>query len=221
MNQDKQAMEENQLNAGTAGEFVTFTIAGQLFGVPVLAVQDVLRPQAITRIPMGHEIAVTPLQMLMAMNTIANKGVRMKPMIVKGIKDENGLSIFDYQPQVVGQVITPRTCTLMATALRKVVGPDGTAPKAGVEGFDVAGKTGTAQKVENGQYVRKYYSSFIGYFPASDPEISILVSLDDPTGGAFYGGSVAGPVFKAVAEKVAEYLGMEPQPPQPEVAKLS
>jgi len=176
---------------------------------------------SITRIPMGHEIAVTPLQMLMAMNTIANKGVRMKPMIVKSIKDENGISIFDYQPQVVGQVIAPRTCTLMTTALRKVVGPDGTAPKAGVEGFDVAGKTGTAQKVENGQYVRKYYSSFIGFFPASDPEISILVSLDDPEGGAFYGGSVAGPVFKAVAEKVAEYLGMEPHPPQPEVAKLS
>jgi len=176
---------------------------------------------SITRIPMGHEVAVTPLQMLMAMNTIANKGVRMKPMIVKSIKDVNGASIFDYQPQVVGQVIAPRTCMLMSTALRKVVGPDGTAPKAGVEGFDVAGKTGTAQKIENGQYVRKYYSSFIGYFPASDPEISILVSLDDPTGGAFYGGSVAGPVFKAVAEKVAEYLGMQPQPTQPEVSKLS
>jgi cell division protein FtsI (penicillin-binding protein 3) len=176
---------------------------------------------SITRIPMGHEVAVTPLQMLMAMNTIANNGVRMKPMIVKSIKDENGATIFDYQPQVVGQVIAARTCMLMSTALRKVVGPDGTAPKAGVDGFDVAGKTGTAQKVENGQYVRKYYSSFIGYFPASDPEISILVSLDDPTGGAFYGGSVAGPVFKAVAEKVAEYLGMEPQPPQPEVSKIS
>jgi len=101
------------------------------------------------------------------------------------------------------------------------VGPEGTAPKANVPGFDVAGKTGTAQKVENGQYVRKYYSSFVGYFPASDAQISILVSLDDPVGGAFYGGSVAGPVFRAVAEKVAEYLGMEPQTPPTEVAKVS
>jgi cell division protein FtsI (penicillin-binding protein 3) len=90
-----------------------------------------------------------------------------------------------------------------------------------VQGFDVAGKTGTAQKVENGQYVRKYYSSFIGYFPASNPEISILVSLDDPVGGAYYGGSVAGPVFRAVAEKVAEYLGMVPQTPPTEVTKVS
>jgi cell division protein FtsI/penicillin-binding protein 2 len=175
---------------------------------------------SITRIPMGHEIAVTPLQMLMALNTIANRGVRMKPQIVKSIVDQDGTSVFQLQPQPVGQVVTPRTCQMMTTALRKVVSPEGTAPKANVEGFDVAGKTGTAQKVENGQYVRKYYSSFIGYFPASDAEISILVSLDDPVGGAFYGGSVAGPVFRAVAEKVAEYLGMEPQTPPAEVAKI-
>jgi cell division protein FtsI/penicillin-binding protein 2 len=159
--------------------------------------------------------------MLMALNTIANNGVRMKPMIVKSVMDQDGTPVFQYQPQPVGQVITPRTCALMTTALRKVVSPEGTAPKAALEGFDVAGKTGTAQKVENGQYVRKYYSSFIGYFPASDPEISILVSLDDPVGGAYYGGSVAGPVFRAVAEKVAEYLGMEPQSPPKEMAKLS
>jgi cell division protein FtsI/penicillin-binding protein 2 len=179
---------------------------------------------SITRIPMGHEIAVTPLQMLMALNTIANGGMRMKPMIVKSVVDPDGTPVLQYEPQQVGQIISPRTCMLMTTALRKVVGPDGTAPKAGVPGFDVAGKTGTAQKVENGQYVRKYYSSFIGFFPASDPQISILVSLDDPAGGAFYGGSVAGPVFREVAEKVAEYLGIEPQTPQTplaEVAKLS
>ena len=176
---------------------------------------------SITRIPMGHEIAVTPLQMLMALNTIANNGVRMRPMIVKSVVDADGTPVFQYQPQPVGRVITPRASMLMATALRRVVSPEGTAPKAALEGFDVAGKTGTAQKVENGQYVRKYYSSFIGYFPASNPEISILVSLDDPVGGAYYGGSVAGPVFKAVAEKIAEYLGMEPQTPQPEVTKLS
>ena len=167
---------------------------------------------------------MTPLQMLMAMNTIANNGMRMKPMIVKSVTDPDGTPILQYEPQQVGQIITPRTCQLMAMALRKVVSAEGTAPKANVPGFDVAGKTGTAQKVENGQYVRKYYSSFIGYFPASNPEISILVSLDDPVGGAFYGGSVAGPVFREVAEKVAEYLGIEPQvPPAPpaEVAKLS
>jgi cell division protein FtsI/penicillin-binding protein 2 len=176
---------------------------------------------SITRIPMGHEIAVTPLQMLMAMNTIANNGVRMKPMIVKSIISEEGATVLQYQPRAVGPVITPRASELMAIALRKVVGSEGTAPKAAVEGFDVAGKTGTAQKIENGQYVRKYYSTFVGYFPASNPEISILVSLDDPVGNVYYGGSVAGPVFRAAAEKVAEYLGMEPQAPPTEVTKVS
>lgn len=176
---------------------------------------------SITRIPMGHEIAVTPLQMLMALNAIANGGTLMKPMIVKSVDDQDGKPVFQYQPQQVGQVITPRAALLMTTALRKVVTPEGTAPQAAVQNYDVAGKTGTAQKIENGQYVRKYYSSFIGYFPAADPKISILVSLDDPSDGAFYGGSVAGPVFRAVAEKVAQYLGIEPQTPQTQVAQLS
>jgi cell division protein FtsI/penicillin-binding protein 2 len=176
---------------------------------------------SITRIPMGHEIAVTPLQMLMAMNTIANKGVRMKPMIVKSVVGEDGATLLQYRPQAVERVITPQASELMATALRKVVGPEGTAPKAAVPGFDVAGKTGTAQKIENGQYVRKYYSTFVGYFPAADPEVSILVSLDDPEGDVYYGGSVAGPVFRAAAEKIAEYLGLEPQAAPTEVAKVS
>jgi cell division protein FtsI/penicillin-binding protein 2 len=176
---------------------------------------------SITRIPMGHEVAVTPLQMLMALNTIANGGTLMKPLIVKSVTDQDGKPVFQYEPQMVGQVITPRTAMLMTTALRRVVSAEGTAPKAAVQGYDVAGKTGTAQKIENGQYVRKYYSSFIGYFPAANPEVSILVSLDDPSAGAYYGGSVAGPVFRAVAEKVAQYLGLEPQTPQTQVAQLS
>lgn len=166
---------------------------------------------SITRIPMGHEIAATPLQMIMAMNAVANGGRLMKPLIVKSLLDPDGSPIIEYKPQQVTMCVSPRTSMLMTTALRKVVGPEGTAPKAAVANYDVAGKTGTAQKIENGQYVNRYYSSFIGYMPAADPEISILVSLDDPTGAAYYGGSVAGPVFRAVAEKVAQYLGIPPQ----------
>ncbi len=176
---------------------------------------------SITRIPMGHEIAATPIQMIMAMNAIANGGKLMKPQIVKSIVDENNAPVVTFSPQPVGQPITPRASLLMAQALRKVVGPEGTAPKAAVPGYDVAGKTGTAQKIENGQYVRKYYSSFIGYFPAADPEISILVSLDDPVGGAYYGGSVSGPVFKAVAEKVAQYLAIPPQFAEPDERRMA
>jgi cell division protein FtsI/penicillin-binding protein 2 len=178
---------------------------------------------SITRIPMGHEVAVTPIQMMMVLNAVANGGRLMKPLIVKSVVDQDGHTIAQYLPQQVAQCIFPRASILMTTALRKVVSPEGTAPKAAVPSYDVAGKTGTAQKVENGQYVRKYYSSFIGYLPASDPEISVLVSLDDPAGGAYYGGSVAGPVFSAVADKVAQYLGIPPQPTidRTKVASLS
>jgi len=166
---------------------------------------------SITRIPMGHEVAVTPMQMLMVLNAVANGGRLMKPLIVKSIVNTDEKTLLEFQPQQVNQCVTPRASMLMTTALRKVVTPDGTAPKAAVPGYDVAGKTGTAQKIENGQYVRKYYSSFVGYMPASDPEISILVSLDDPAGGAYYGGSVSGPVFRAVAEQVLQYLSIPPQ----------
>ena len=168
---------------------------------------------SITRIPMGHEIAVTPLQMMMAMNAIANGGKLMKPIIVKRVVNAEGRAVLENGPQQVAQCISPGTTALMTTALRRVATPDGTAPKAAVDGYDVAGKTGTAQKIEGGQYVRKYYSSFIGYLPAADPEISILVSLDDPSGAAYYGGTVSGPVFQRVASKVVEYLGLPPTKP--------
>lgn len=176
---------------------------------------------SITRIPMGHEIAATPIQMIMAMNAISNGGKLMKPLVVKRVVDANGRVILDNQPQQVGQPISPATTAMMTTALRRVPTPEGTAPKAGVDGYDVAGKTGTAQKIEGGQYVRKYYSSFIGYLPSSDPEISILVSLDDPASGAYYGGTVSGPVFRRVAEKVVEYLGIPPQKPLTDVKRLA
>lgn len=176
---------------------------------------------SISRIPMGHEIAATPIQMLMALNTIANGGRLMKPQIIKSVTDDNNQPLLSLQSQQYGQPITPRVSIMMAAALRKVPTPDGTAPKAAVKNYDVAGKTGTAQKVENGQYVRKYYSSFIGYLPASDPEISILVSLDDPVGGAYYGGSVAGPVFRGVAEKVTQYLAIPPQFAEPDDKKVA
>jgi cell division protein FtsI/penicillin-binding protein 2 len=176
---------------------------------------------SITRIPMGHEIAATPLQMIMAMNALGNGGRLMKPQIIKSVLDETGQPIISYRPQQIGQPITPRASILTTAALRKVPTPEGTAPRAAVKGYDVAGKTGTAQKIENGQYVRKYYSSFIGYLPAADPEISILVSLDDPSVGAYYGGTVAGPVFREVAAKVAQYLAIPPQFPEPDDKKVA
>jgi cell division protein FtsI (penicillin-binding protein 3) len=98
----------------------------------------------------------------------------------------------------------------MVKALKTVVSADGTAPKAELEHYTVAGKTGTAQKVEGGQYARgKYISSFIGFFPADKPELCISIVLDEPKQG-YYGGLTAAPIFKRVAESTANYLNIRP-----------
>jgi len=163
----------------------------------------------IAQIPMGQGIAVTPLQMVMAMNAIANHGTLMRPMLVSRIEDPNGKVIAQYQPQMVRQVASPQTIRDMVTALKTVPTADGTAVEAHLDHYTVAGKTGTAQKVEHGQYVQRFFSSFIGFFPADDPELCISVVMDDPRDG-HYGGKVAAPVFHAIAERAANYLNLKP-----------
>jgi len=100
----------------------------------------------------------------------------------------------------------------MITALKTVPTKDGTAPDAAMKNYVVAGKTGTAQKAENGAYASgKYISSFIGFFPAEDPELCISVVMDEPKEG-YYGGKVCGPVFRDIAERCASYLNIPPDP---------
>lgn len=164
----------------------------------------------IAQIPMGHGIAVTPLQMVMAMCAIANDGNLMRPMLVDRLEDENGNPVAQYPPQRVRQVISAAAARDMVEALKTVVTSDGTAAKAALEHYTVAGKTGTAQKVKNGAYVSdKFFSSFIGFFPADNPELCISVVMDEPKGG-HYGGQVAAPTFKQIAERAANYLNIRP-----------
>lgn len=166
---------------------------------------------SIARIPMGQGIEVTPLQMVMALCAIANKGLLMQPMIVDRLVDPDGKVVVKYNPQPVRQVASPATMCQMVTALKTVVSKEGTAPKARLEHYTVAGKTGTAEKVENGHYVSdKYFSSFIGFFPADNPELCIAVFIDEPPKGDHYGGAAAGPIFKAMAERAANYLNLKP-----------
>jgi cell division protein FtsI (penicillin-binding protein 3)/stage V sporulation protein D (sporulation-specific penicillin-binding protein) len=175
---------------------------------------------SITRIPMGHEIAVTPLQLVMAHSVIANGGKLMVPQIVKSVRDANGEEIFRMQPQVVRQVITPETAAAVNAALTEVVSPRGTAPLAKVAGFSVAGKTGTAQRVDpNGGYTPgKYVVSFVGYLPAEDPAFVAAILIDDARNLKVrnYGGLVAAPIFSRVAERAARYLDIVPPPPAAE-----
>src|SRR5438552_3877660 len=159
---------------------------------------------------MGQGIAVTPLQMMMAMCTIANGGKLMRPMLVNRLQDASGHVFAQYEPQVVRQVIRPEAAQNMVEALKTVVSKEGTAPKAALEHYTVAGKTGTAQKAGNGHYLPgKYVASFIGFFPADDPQVCISVVLDDPKQG-YYGGQTAAPAFRRIAEQVASYLKIKP-----------
>jgi cell division protein FtsI/penicillin-binding protein 2 len=170
---------------------------------------------SITRIPMGHEVGVTPLQMTVAMAAIANGGKLVTPRIVKSITTDDGQTISSLSPVVLRQVISPQTARQIGDALRGVVSDRGTAAAAAVPGFIIAGKTGTAQKVDpKGGYEQgKYVVTFVGYLPADNPAFVGLVVLDDAhtsTPELNYGGLVAGPIFSRIAEKAARYLDLEP-----------
>ncbi len=173
---------------------------------------------ALSRIPMGHAVTATALQMVMAMCAIANEGRLMRPMLIHSLRDVNGEVFARFQPQFVRQVIRPHAARQMVTALKTVTAKDGTAPKASLEHYTVAGKTGTAQVPGGpGGYVpHKYISSFIGFFPADDPELCISVLLEEPDiRKGYYGGQTAAPFFKAIADPVANYLKIKPDKDDP------
>jgi cell division protein FtsI/penicillin-binding protein 2 len=165
---------------------------------------------SIAQMAMGHGVAVTRLQMTMAVAAIANKGMLMRPMLVSRLEDADGRVVATYSPMPVRRVISENGALAMVQAMKSVVDAEGTAAKAALEHYIAAGKTGTAQKVENGTYVSKYVSSFIGFFPADNPELCISVVLDEPKRG-YYGGQTAAPIFKEIAERAADYLNIRPE----------
>jgi cell division protein FtsI/penicillin-binding protein 2 len=168
---------------------------------------------SIAQIPMGHGVAVTRLQMLYAMAAIANGGWLMRPMIVSRLQERDGNVVQRYAPERVRQVISEKASRDMVEALKTVPTKEGTAPDAAMKNYVVAGKTGTAQKAENGAYAPgKYVSSFIGFFPADNPELCISVVMDEPKDNGYYGGKVCGPVFREIAERCASYLNLPPDP---------
>ncbi len=205
---------------------------GERTGIPLPGeVSGILHPVndwskvSIAQIPMGQGVAVTRLQMAMAMCAVANGGRLMQPMLVSRLMDRNGDVVAQYAPQMIRQVISPATDKLMIEALKTVVSPDGTAPDAAMKDYVVAGKTGTAQKAGPGGYLPgKYFASFIGFFPADNPQLCISIVMDDPKEG-YYGGQVCGPIFKEIAERCASYLNIpseqnlpDPDAPPPLVA---
>ena len=163
-------------------------------------------------IAFGQGLTVTSLQMVMAMSALANQGVLMKPYIVDRVVDESGNVIEQYEPQILRQVVSPLTARQVAAMLRMAVQKGGTATRAEVEGYPVAGKTGTAQKVvkgSKGYAAGKYVASFLGFAPYHDPQLCVMVVLDEPKKG-YYGGTVAGPAFKEIMENALPLLDIPP-----------
>src|SRR5260370_7097472 len=166
---------------------------------------------------MGQSVAVTPLQLVTAMSAVANGGILMKPILISEIDDADGRPVVTYSPVQVRRVISTDTSRTIVSALKDVVSRDGTAKDAAVPGFAVAGKTGTAQKIDpRGGYLEgRYVVSFVGFMPADDPKFILLVVIDDPEmkEGKAFGGTVAAPVFPRIAKPVPDYLGLQPTNP--------
>lgn len=162
----------------------------------------------LATISFGQGVSATALQIITAISAVANGGLLMKPYVVERITDENGAELQETLPQVVRRVITPETARRMAKMMEGVAAEGGTGMSASVEGYQVAGKTGTAQKVDpitRGYSVDKRIASFVGFVPADNPRLAVLVVVDEPKTSP-YGGVVAAPAFSAIAQQTLCYL---------------
>jgi cell division protein FtsI (penicillin-binding protein 3) len=178
---------------------------------------DNWNPDSLASMSLGYEIGVTTLQTASAFATIANDGIRVKPHIIKYIKDSNG-QIFD-QPEIVSnQAISTEAARDMKKLMTRVVS-SGTGVKAQLDGYAVAGKTGTAWKYDDKLKKineNKFVSSFGGFAPANNPAVVIVIVLDEPRGAYRDGGHVAAPIFRDIAEQILPELGAKPDGTQRE-----
>ena len=174
-------------------------------------------PKDFSRIAMGHSVGVTALQAHSAMGVIASGGKWLRPQVIREIRDSSGEVVFRYEGVAERRVIQQATAEKMASMLSWVtIKNEGTAPTAAIDGFDVAGKTGTTQKVKDGTYSsRCHVASFVGFFPASRPAVVISIIVDEASinlgpRGVAYGSAVAAPSFKHIGEQLVQYLNIKP-----------
>lgn len=210
-------LEENLLHdyaeAFGFGEKTGFDLGGEVSGT-LHAVKN-WDGLTITRLPMGHAVSATPMQIHGAMSVIANQGVLMEPLIAKRVFDASGDDVVSFTPKAKRRVVSTEVAKTVSEMLVDVVGKEGTARRAFFENYAVAGKTGTTQKIINGQYSRQHHvASFSGFFPADTPALVITVVVDDPQSkGVGYGGTVSAPAFRNIAEACIAYLGIRPVKP--------
>ena len=192
------------------GERTGIDLPGEEEGILFSA--DDMRDSDIATTAIGQSIAVTPLQLVTAMAAIANGGTLMHPYIVREIRNPDGSVYEERTPREIRRVLEPTVDRTLIGLLEQVVASGG-GMKAGVKGYRVAGKTGTAQKIrrETAGYLEgRYIASFCGFAPVEDPIFTVLVMIDDPRGGDFYGGQIAAPVASRIFTQLLRYAHVEP-----------
>ncbi len=172
---------------------------------------------SFSRMAMGYEVAVTPLQMVAALGVVANGGELLVPRIVRSVVDASGKPVLDTERTVVRRVISERAAAQVKQAMVAVTSEGGTGTKGCVEGYSVAAKTGTAQKYDpaTGQYLSgRYVVSYMGFLPAEDPKLAAIVVVDDPKTDKvnLYGGTIAGPIFARIATRAMAAVDVTPEP---------
>jgi cell division protein FtsI (penicillin-binding protein 3) len=187
------------------GAKLGFPVGGEVSGI--LNPYKDWYPIDITRIPMGHSVSSTVLQMHQAMTVIAAGGILLRPQVISQIRDPANEVVYRFDRVEIGRAVSAKTASQIATMLTGVVKKGGTAVEAAIEGYDVAGKTGTSQKFIDGDWSKKHHvASFVGFFPAGNPQIAISVIVDDADhrapGGVAYGRTVAAPSFKRIGERL-------------------
>ena len=181
------------------GKRTGIDFSGEAYGL--LMAENAVRACDLARIGFGQTIAVSALQLALATASTINGGYYYQPRLVKKIYADDGYIKQEYKPTLVNRTVSKETSSILASMLEGVV-TDGSGKKAYIEGYKVAGKTGTAQKYENGRIAAgKYISSFVGFFPSNDPEYLTLVIVDEPK-GAYYGSVVAAPCAKDIFEGI-------------------
>ena len=163
---------------------------------------------ALASVSMGYQVAITPLQMVAAVSSVANGGEYMEPRVLRAVY--RGNRRFTVQPKVVRRTVSADTAAALTTIMEQVV-ERGTAKRAQIEGFTIAGKTGTAQKLENGHYSKSdHFGSFVGFVPSRNPAIAMIVVIDSAKAVSDHGGIAAAPVFQRIADAAIRYLGVPP-----------
>src|ERR1041385_8041968 len=168
------------------------------------------QPSSIGSIAMGQEVGVTPVQMVAAFGALANDGVRIAPHLIREVRGADGTVVYRAAPEQ-RRVVSAETAIALRGMLEGVT-LNGTAKKAQLDGYSAAGKTGTAQKIDPKTKTyssTKFVGSFVGFAPVSNPQVVIIVVMDEPA-GAYHGGDVAAPVFREIAEQILPSLGIEP-----------